>query len=292
VWPKLAAIEPDPGRAVADFHTAFNVTLALLFFPLLTPFAGLLARLLPTRVDPADPSRPMYLDCAAWETPAIALAGAAREALRMADTFETMRAGTRDSLDRGDRKRVSETKRMDDVLDRLDREIKEFLASLDIDALSDDEHRRLAEIAAFSTNIEHAGDIVERSLIPLAAKRIKRGIAFSKADRDELRQMIERLIANTRAAGAVFMTDDPRAARLLIGEKEVFRALETRATEAVFERADTRSNHREALRLQLDIVRDLKRVNAHLSAAAYPVLERRGELLSSRLRQETDIEAQ
>ena len=39
----------------------------------------------------------------------------------------------------------------------------------------------------------------------------------------------------------------------------------------------------------LDIVRDLKRVNAHLAAAAYPVLEGRGELLSSRLKQEYHV---
>ena len=52
-------------------------------------------------------------------------------------------------------------------------------------------------------------------------------------------------------------------------------------------RRDTRSESVEAGRLHLDIVRDLKRVNAHLSAAAYPVLEGRGELLTSRLRQDT-----
>jgi phosphate:Na+ symporter len=39
-------------------------------------------------------------------------------------------------------------------------------------------------------------------------------------------------------------------------------------------------------KLLLDIVRDLKRVNAHLAAAAYPVLDGRGELLSSRLKQD------
>ena len=158
--------------------------LALLFFPVLKPFARLLTRLLPARVDPADPSQPMYLDDAARETPTIALAGAAREALRMADVFETMLRGALDSLDRGDRKRVAETKRMDDVLDRLDRAIKEYLTSLDIDALDDADHRRLSEILAFTTNIEHAGDIVEKSLMPLAAKRIKRGIAFSEANRE------------------------------------------------------------------------------------------------------------
>jgi phosphate:Na+ symporter len=286
IGPKLVVIQPDPGRAVADFHTAFNIVLALLFFPILTPFAKLLVRLLPTRVNPADPSQPIYLDRAAWETPTIALAGASREALRMADVFEAMLGGARDSLDHGDRKRVTETKRMDDVLDRLDREIKEYLASLDIDALSETEHCRLSEIIAFTTNIEHAGDIVEKSLMPLAAKRIKRGISFTKESHNELRQTIDRLISNTRASAAVFMTDDPQAARLLIGEKEVFRTLETRATAAVFERGEARSNNMESRRLHLDIARDLKRVNAHLAAAAYPVLEGRGELLPSRLKQE------
>lgn len=287
IGPLLVTIEPDPARAVADFHTAFNLVTALLFFPLLGPFAGLLRRLLPARVDTGDPSRPIYLDAAARETPSLALAGAAREAMRMADVFEEMLRGTVDSLDRGDRKRVSETKRMDDVLDRLDRAIKEYLRSLDIDTLDAADHRRLSEILAFSTNIEHAGDIVEKSLMPLAAKRIKQGIAFSEASRDEMRAMIERLMANARSAAAVFMTEDPRAARQLLGEKEIFREFENRATAAHFGRVGAqREESVETGRLHLDIMRDLKRVNAHLAAAAYPVLEDRGELLPSRLRQD------
>ena len=285
---KLVVLEPDPGRAIADFHTAFNIALALLFFPVLTPFAKLLVRMLPARVNPTDPSTPVYLDAAARETPAIALAGAAREALRMSDVFEAMLGGALDSLDRGDRKRVNETRRMDDVLDKLDRAIKEYVTAIDIDALSDAEHRRLAEIVAFTTNIEHAGDILEKNLMPLAAKRIKRGVNFSDANAGEIRHMIDRLVTNTRAAAAVFMTEDPGAARQLIGEKEIFRELETRATEAHFVRRDARSESVEVGRLHLDIVRDLKRINAHLSAAAYPVLDNRGELLSSRLRYDAE----
>src|SRR4029079_13717359 len=212
IGPKLVALEPDPVRAVADFHTAFNLALALLFFPVLTPFARLWPRLLPVRVDTTDPSQPVYLDNAARETPSVALAGAAREAMRVADVFEEMLRGAIDSLDRDDRKRVSETKRMDDVLDRLDRAIKEYLTSLDSDALDDADHRRMSEIIAFTTNVEHAGDILERSLMPLAAKRIKQGIAFSEPSRREILGMMERLIANARASAAVFMTEDPRPA--------------------------------------------------------------------------------
>jgi phosphate:Na+ symporter len=286
IAPALAALTPDPGRAVADFHTGFNLVLALLFFPVLKPLAKLLVVMLPARVDIADPSRPMYLDGAARQTPTVAVAGAAREALRMVDVFEAMLAGALDSLDRGDRKRVAETKHMDDVLDRLDRAIKEYLTSLDTDAFDDDDYRRVSEIITFATNIEHAGDIVEKSLMPLAAKRIKRGVAFSERSSEEIRGMIERLMANARAAGAVFMTKDPRAARQLLTEKEVFREIETHATEAHFGRdANGRADSVEAGRLHLDIARDLKRINAHLAAAAYPILEGRGELLPSRLRQ-------
>src|SRR5438552_5207787 len=210
IGPALITLDPNPGRAVADFHTAFNVVLALLFFPLLKPFARLLVRFLPARVDAADPSQPKYLDGAARETPTIALAGAAREALRMVDVFEAMLRGALDSFDRGDRKRVTETARMDDVLDRLDTAIKEYLTSLDTDSLDDADHRRVSEILAFTTNLEHAGDIVEKSLMPLATKRIKRGVSFPEAGRREIREMIERLISNARAAAAVFMTEDPR----------------------------------------------------------------------------------
>src|SRR5690242_20533741 len=287
IGPNLVTLDPDPARAVADFHTGFNIVMAALFLPVLTPFARLLTRVLPVRVDAADPSQPIYLDGAARETPTIALAAAAREALRMVDVFEDMLRGAIDSLDRDDRKRVSETKRMDDVLDRLDRAIKEYLTSLDADALDDADHRRILEIIALTTNIEHAGDIVERSLMSLAAKRIKQGIGFSEASRRDIRGMIERLISNARAAAAVFMTEDPRSARQLIHEKEVFREFETNATESHFGRVrDGRKDNVEAGRLHLDIVRDLKRVNSHLAAAAYPILEGQGELLPSRLKQD------
>ncbi len=37
VRPKLVALDPDLARAVADFHTAFNLVLAALFLPALAP---------------------------------------------------------------------------------------------------------------------------------------------------------------------------------------------------------------------------------------------------------------
>ena len=141
IGPWLVALEPNATRAVADFHTFFNLAMAVLFFPLLRPLARLLRRILPARAVPTDPSRPVYLDAAALEIPAVALAAAAREALRMADVLEAMLRAALEALDRGDRQRIAETKRLDDVVDRLNGAIKAYLTSLDHESLdAEDDH--------------------------------------------------------------------------------------------------------------------------------------------------------
>ena len=289
----MVMIEPDNARAVADFHTAFNVTLALIFLPLLKPYALLLRRLLPARVNQADPGRPMYLDPSARDTPIVALGGAAREALRLADVVESMLAGLREAFAKGDRRQISETKRLDDTLDKLNTAIKAYITAIDPDALSDEDHRRVREILAFTTNMEHAGDLIEKNLLGIVTKKLKRGVSFSKAGQAELLTMIDRLLVNLRMAASLFMTADERAARLLAGEKEVFRNLESEATDSHFERLRAgRLDTAETSSLHLDALRDLKNVNTHLvAAAAYPVLENKGELLRSRLRQDDETPA-
>jgi phosphate:Na+ symporter len=288
ISPWLVTIDPDNSRVVADFHTAFNLILALIFFPLLTPYAALLCRWLPARIAEGDPSQPMYLNPSALETPVIAVGAAAREALRLADVLESMLQGLRDVFEGGDRRQISETKRLDDVLDKLNTAIKAYLTSLDPDALSDVDHRRVTEILAFATNLEQAGDIVDKNLLGLATKKLKRGLAFSKEGQAELLTMVDRLMANLRAAAALFVTEDERAARLLAAEKEAFRNLEATATASYFDRLrNGRVDTAETSSLHLDALRHIKQINTHLvAAAAYPVLESKGELLPSRLRQD------
>jgi phosphate:Na+ symporter len=230
----------------------------------------------------------MYLDPSARETPVIALGAAAREALRLSDVLETMLQGVRDVFEKPDRRQISETKRLDDVLDKLNTAIKAYLTSLDPEAMSDADHSRVTEILAFATNLEQAGDLVDKSLLGVATKQLKRGLNFSREGKDELLAMIYRLTTNLRAAASLFVTEDVRAARLLVSEKEAFRSLEAAATASHFERLRSGCiETAETSSLHLDALRDMKLINAHLvAAAAYPVLEGKGELLSSRLRQD------
>ncbi len=286
IGPWLVTVVPDNARAVADFHTGFNLVLAAVFFPLLTPYAAVLGRWFPARVDPTDPSQPVYLHRAIADVPSVAIGAATREALRLVDVLEAMLQSTRDAFELGDRKQIAQTKRMDDVLDKLNTAIKSYLGSLDSEAMTEADHQRVEDILTFAHNLEYAGDIVEKNLMGLASKRLKRGLGFAPKDQAELTAALNRLTLNLHSAASVFMTDDIKAARMLAEEKETFRDMEATATQEHFARlraGGTRMT--EASALQLDVLRDIKQVNAHLvAAAAYRVLQSHGALLPSRLR--------
>lgn len=279
-----AIIDDDSARAVANFHTAFNLVLAALFLPFLAPYAELLTKVFPRKIDEADPARPRYLDPAARETPVVALGAAARETLRLVDVLTEMLTGAKAALSSTDRKALSVLRAKDNVLDSLNTAVKTYLTSIDPDELGDADKRRLNEILLFSMNMEHAGDVLDQNLLPHLAKRLRRGLNFSKEGQVELSRLFDRLTANLQTAAALFMTQDERAARLLADEKVLFRKAEREGTEAHFQRLREGSiATMETSSLHLDLVRDLKQINSHLvAAAAYPVLEERGELLQSR----------
>ncbi len=232
----LAGVGPGPGPAVVLFHLAFNVAMAALFISALPALAGLLERLLPDRPRADDPSTPRYLDRASLATPAVALANAARETLRMADVVESMLAGSRELLDRDDLRLAVRLRRMDDVLDRLHSELKQFLGQLAQAAPSEEDRRRLLWILAVALNLEHAGDVIDKGLLSLAAKRIRRRLRFSRHELAELESMHEHLLAQLRLATTVFMGQDLDSALRLVEEKERFREFERSATQAQFAR--------------------------------------------------------
>jgi phosphate:Na+ symporter len=282
----LQQLEASPARAVANFHTALNLVLALLFLPLLPPYARLLERMIPARPASESPGSPLYLDAEARDTPAAALGAAAREALRMADVLEEMLAGLKAALLRSDRRQIEETKRLDDVLDRLNTAIKDYVISIPTEHLTEADGRSMARILAFAINLEQAGDLVDRNLLGVVTRRLKRGLSFSPGGAADLVAQVDRLIANARSAAALFVSGDERAAHALAAEKAAFRQIEEDALAGHFQRL--RSGDVETVEtssLHLDALRDLKRVNAHLvEAAAYPILRQRGELLPSRIR--------
>jgi phosphate:Na+ symporter len=285
ILPLLAKIDPDTQRQVIHFHVIFNVALAVAFLGFTERIAAFVEKWLPIGVERVPQTQPKFLDEAALETPALALANAARETLRIGDTVEQMLHGLLDVIRTNDASKVDAIIRLDDDVDRLYTAVKLYLSKVSREALDDRDSRRWAEIIQLTINLEHVGDILEHILIDLRDKKIAHKLSFSEAGMREIQELHEKLVGNLRLGLSVFLNGDLASAQRLLAEKERFRDLERAYHDTHLDRlAGQTLQSIETSSLHLDIISDMRRINSFFCSTAYPILESAGRLRRSRLR--------
>jgi phosphate:Na+ symporter len=280
----------EPGRSVVLFHLAFNVLISFGFIGLTQWVARWVTHLMPKpdAAGSSNPLRPHHLDASALSTPSLAISCAAREALHQADIVETMLIGMNTVVRTGDLKLSSELRHLDDTVDELYSAIKYYLTKISRSELDEREGRRWTDIISFTINMEQIGDIIERVLLDIEEKKIKKGRQFSEAGMQEIFEMHARLVSNLRLAMSVFLNGDVRDAQKLLEEKVRFRDLERAySTTHLARLSDNTMQSIETSSLHIDLLSELKRINSLLCSVAYPILESAGALAPSRLR--TDL---
>ena len=273
-------------QQVVAFHLLFNLALALLFIGLTGVLARGLERWLVAAAPPPSQSRPRHLDPVALQTPSLAIACAAREALHQADVVETMLRGAIDVIRHNDLQLSVQLRQMDDTVDDLYSAIKFYLTQISREALSERESRRWTDIVSFTINMEQIGDVVERVLQDVEDKKIHKGRNFSEAGMAEVSHLHERLLSNLRLGMSVFLDGHVNDARKLLEEKARFRDLEHEyAASHIARLRDNTAPSIETSSLHLDLISELKRINSHICSIAYPILESAGVLADTRLRE-------
>ena len=278
---------PDDTQNVVLFHLAFNIVISVGFIGLTHWVARLVQRLLPKPAPTAGAAlRPRHLDASALSTPSLAISCAAREALHQADVVETMMLGMLTVIRTNDIGLAKELRKMDDTVDELYSAIKYYLTKISREALGEVEARRWADIISFTINMEQIGDSIERILIDIEDKKIKKGRNFSDAGMAEIVELHARLVDNLRLGMSVFLNGNVRDAQKLLEEKARFRDLERAYNDTHLVRlSDNTQQSIETSSLHIDLIHDLKRINSHICSIAYPILESAGALAPSRLRE-------
>jgi phosphate:Na+ symporter len=281
----IARFDADMRRQVLHFHVLFNVTLAVLFIGLTDKVARFVERWLPESDDRVPQTEPRFLDAAAIDTPALALANAARETLRIGDTIEQMLNGMLEVIRTNDTARVEQIIKLDDDVDRLYTAVKLYLTQISREALDEKDSRRWAEIISLTINLEHVGDILERIMQDLRDKKIPQRLSFSEAGMGEIAELHAKLVVNLRLGLSVFLNGDVKSAQQLLVEKERFRDLERAYHDSHLDRLAGQSLQSiETSSLHLDIISDMRRINSFFCSTAYPILEQAGQLRKSRLK--------
>jgi phosphate:Na+ symporter len=286
----FAAWGMNDGRVAVYFHLLFNIAIAAGFLFFTERIARLAERLVPSRSNADDPSKARYLDASALDTPGLAIANAAREAIRLADFIEQMLSGMLTVLKTNDRVIAQKLRKMDDVVDGLYTAIKLYLTQISREALEEKEGRRWADIISFTINMEQVGDIIERIITDLEEKKIQKGRSFSDAGMEEICDLHARLLSNLRLGMSVFLHGDLSSAQQLLAEKVLFRDLERAYADSHMGRLTSNTVQSiETSSLHLDMISDLKRINSHICSIAYPILEQAGVLAKTRLKEPASV---
>ncbi len=269
----VTATTPDLSRQIANAHTLFNVIMAVCFLPFTALFAKLITKLVPEKAEEKK-FGPLYLDEHVLGTPAIALGQATREVLRASDIVREMLTGVITVFQRDDQTAITEIKDKDNLIDLLDRHIRLYLTRLSSSHLTESQSRRNVAVLETSRNLENIGDIIDRNLMPLATKRISKGITFSQEGIEQINSFHRRILENFDTAVSAFATHDRDLADRVLRNKEELNIMERELVQAHLDRL--RKGLRESIEtshVHLDLISNLARINSLITHIIYPIAD-------------------
>ncbi|MCP4874582.1 MAG: Na/Pi cotransporter family protein [Gammaproteobacteria bacterium] len=289
---QLSPLEVSGARQIANFHMAFNIGLAVVFFPLINRMVALTEKLLPDDEEASDEMEPRELDKGAFETPLVALVNAEREVLRMGEVVERMLRNAFIALKKNDHELAQRTREMDKLVNEFYDGVKAYLTALARETLGEKESKRCTEILSFATNMEHIGDIISGDLIHnILRKKLVTRNKMTLQDREDINNLYQPVLSTFQLSLNVFTSGDIAMSRQLVARKYKFVKREKKAVLNHLQKIrDDLSYDSRLSAMQLDVLRDLKRINSHLTSVAYPILDEAGQL-RSRLRRSksTDV---
>jgi phosphate:Na+ symporter len=269
----VMATTADLSRQIANANTLFNLIMAVCFLPLTGLFDKLIVKVIPEK-ESEKKFGPLYLDEHVLGTPALALGQASREVLRASDIVRQMLANSIKVFQSDETEAITAIKNLDNMVDLLDRHIRLYLSRLSSSPLTESQSRRAMTVLEASRNLESIGDIIDRNVMPLAMKRISKGMTFSQEGLEEITSFHKKIVENFDVAISAFAGNDRDLAARVLRNKEELGSMERELVQAHFDRL--RKGLRESIEtshVHLDLIGNLARINSLITHIIYPIAE-------------------
>ncbi|MGE5700170.1 MAG: Na/Pi cotransporter family protein [Deltaproteobacteria bacterium] len=270
----LVSLAPDPSRIVANAHTMFNLTLSVLFFPLVPRVASILSGIVPEKKVPEPKGKPVYLDRNHLPVAGAALGQVAREIVRMADMIQDMHGEALRAIRDVGESHADLIRRMDDDVDRLTGEIKVFISALGEGSLDSAQTSRAVAYIAIVSDLENIGDFIDKTLGDHVRRMAERKQRFSDEGAEELAGFLTKVEEMYREAVSAFVTRDRKAAEIVIERKKEIGRMERELRHAHIRRLQKGTRESlESSAAHLDILSAWKVIASHCTAIAYNVFQ-------------------
>jgi phosphate:Na+ symporter len=267
-----AAVLP---RQVANAHTIFNATCAILFLPLITYFARIVYRLVPDKPLPEiEEIQPKYLSDMLFHTPSLALDAARHELKRMGKRVDLMNTAMLPAVLTGNRESLQTVRDMVEEVDVLYKHIVSYLAEVSKLTLNENQTQKLVKLMGAVNDLEHIGDLIEVNLLGLGEKRIQKGFKISEATQKVINTVHHVVSDGLKAAVRAVIDEDKDFAMRAISMKEDLNRLVEQAELHQTQRLVSEDSGKfEAYSVEVDIIEKLKRIYYHAKRMAKTVVE-------------------
>lgn len=251
----------DVPRQIANAHTFFNIANLLIFIWFTGPLARLVERLVP-----APPARegvkPKYLDEMFLTQPALALDQVRRELGRLGGLVKPMIDGSLQAAISGSQEDAKALTRADDDVDKLYTEIIRYLGRLSQTALVSPQPQHLQNFVGIANYMENIGDAVEKDLVAIIDKRIRKGLVIGEATIREFEALATATSQAFDQALLAVKTGNPGdALDVLESKKEVFALADEAAAHIATRLVADAPNRIENFQAETEIIETYKRFN-------------------------------
>jgi phosphate:Na+ symporter len=276
----MAGVVP---RQIANAHTLFNVTMTLLFLPLVRPAARLITWLLPERPGEQAPFKAVYLNESMLATPSLALPLARSEVVRMGGLVLQMVQQCVLPFVEHRQEALGRLERMEVEVNFLQERIDDYLTDIARRNVTEPQVDEAFQLMYAVTELEQIADIVSTSVRPRAAEWLSFPRRFSGAGDAEIRDLHLRAVKQVARAGNLLRERSPERALRMREKYQKYRAMEIdfmrshfqRLRDAVPESVATNEYHQE-------LMEQLVRIISHATNIARILLEEEAPGASAR----------
>ena len=278
---KLAAETP---RQIANAHTFFNVSLALVFLPFTSLLSMVVLKILPIKEEEKGIEVvTWHLEEKAIETPAMAIDLSRAEVGRMAKILRRMLRAIVHPLFNDDEGTDNIHKHLniidgiemrEDKIDYLQKKVTSYLLKIGRQQLSEEQSREVFNLISIVRDLEAIGDVIHRDMFPLIAKKRALKIDFSKEGQEEILLYHSKIYKQLVRLEETFSENKLKKAEKIVSKEIKYTDLEVEFKIKHLERLkDARKESIATHEIHMEILDNLKQISVYVTEIARSVVD-------------------
>ena len=274
----FAKADPSLGEGIitmtqiSAIHTVFNIGTTIIMIPL----SGLIIKIAMKvngleRVEAEDESKLVHLDRRMMSTPAVAVAGAKLETIRLSRIARENLVAALATLANHDSDKIASVKQKEGVINKVCDSVSEYLVELCSYHLNDKDSETVTSLLNTISDIERIGDHAE-NIAELAEEMTNEGISFSEMAMGELDEMSKATLGSyDNAIKAMELDDVSHAVKTAFLEQQVNKMEKDLRQGHINRLSNAECSVSAGVRF-LDLLGNLERVSDHAMNIAQVVL--------------------